>query len=222
MSSPYIDLHSHQPSTITPELLRLQSLRLGQSPSKDLPYSLGLHPWYAEDLRQDSLDRLILQAESSSLVWAIGEAGLDKLSHIPLDTQRHYFLEQIKLSEHLQRPLVIHCVRAWSELLTLRREARAAQAWIVHGFRGKAQLAEQLLRAGIYLSFGQYFQPDSLRLADQSQSFFLETDEATCSIQTIYTKASATLSKPPNILRTEIADRLARICPEIKQFTVIR
>lgn len=220
MLSPYIDLHSHQPSTITPELLRLQSLRLGQSPTENHPYSLGLHPWYAEDLRQNALDRLISQAQSSSLVWAIGEAGLDKLSSIPLDIQIHYLREQIKLSERLQRPLVIHCVRAWSELLTLRREARAAQTWIVHGFRGKAQLAEQLLKAGIYLSFGQYFQPDSLRLADQAQRLFLETDEATCPIQEIYTKASATLSKPTDILRTEIADRLAKICPEIEQLTV--
>ncbi|MDO4692677.1 MAG: TatD family hydrolase [Porphyromonadaceae bacterium] len=218
MPSPYIDLHSHQPSAITPEFLRLQSLRLGQSPFENHPYSLGLHPWYAEDLCQESLDRLISQVKSSSLIWAIGEAGLDKLSSIPLDIQIHYFREQIRLSERLQRPLVIHCVRAWSELLTLKRESRATQTWIVHGFRGKAQLAKQLLRAGLYLSFGEYFQPDSLRLADQAQRLFLETDEATCSIQTVYSKASARLSKPTDVLRAEIADRLARIYPEIDQF----
>lgn len=52
------------------------------------------------------------------------------------------------------KPLVIHLVKAVDELLKVKRDLRPSNPWIIHGFRGKAALAEEYLKHGFYLSFG--------------------------------------------------------------------
>ena len=64
---------------------------------------------------------------------------------------------------------------------------------MIHGFRGKATLADQLLRQGFYLSLGYYFQPETARVAWPGR-LFLETDEANVSIQVVYARVAEALS----------------------------
>lgn len=159
-------------------------------------YSVGLHPCYEEDMSEESLALLKKRlAEEREHIWAIGEAGLDKLSPIPLERQIYYMERQIALSEHLGLPMVIHCVRAYNELIRLRRESRATQEWIVHGFRRKATIAEQLLRAGISLSFGEYFDPQALGLAYLQGKAYLESDESKIKIEDIWQQATQAIEQ---------------------------
>ena len=60
----------------------------------------------------------------------------------------------VALSERLGKPLLLHVVRAYAEILALHKRVRPSQPWIVHGFRGKPALALQLVKAGFYLSVG--------------------------------------------------------------------
>lgn len=55
------------------------------------------------------------------MVWAIGECGLDKYSQVDFDIQKQYFIKQIELSELTHKPLIIHCVKAYNELLNLKK-----------------------------------------------------------------------------------------------------
>ena len=89
--------------------------------------------------------------------------------------------------------MIIHCVRAWEELIACRKAIRPKQPWLIHGFRGKAPLAGQLLRQGFYLSLGYHFQPEAARLA-WPERLFLETDEAAVSIQVVYGRVAEALS----------------------------
>lgn len=184
----------------------------------DMPYSLGLHPWFAEDLTPQSYERLSERIATSPEIWAVGEAGLDHLSSVPLQEQLHYFRLQVALSEQTQRPLVIHAVRSWSELLAEHRKLSPRQAWIIHGFRGKSALAEQLLRAGFYLSFGEYYQAEALALAYKARKLFLESDDALASIQDLYAQACATLDVEPEPLRQSIFQTLLSVAPSLERW----
>ena len=110
-----------------------------------------------------------------------------------MQRQRSLFVRQAGLAEELGKPLIIHCVRAWEELIACRKAIRPKQPWVIHGFRGKATLADQLLRQGFYLSLGYYFQPETARVAWPGR-LFLETDEANVSIQVVYARVAEALS----------------------------
>ena len=101
-------------------------------------------------------------------------------------------------------------MRAQDELLRLRKELHPDQPWLSHGFRGGIDQARQRLRAGLYLSFGKYFRPESLAAAHAEGRAFLETDDdATLSIQSVYQAASEVLRTAEGELRYQL---YARAC----------
>ena len=57
------------------------------------------------------------------------------------------FREHVKLSEMLRKPLIVHCVKAVDELLAIRKEMGVTHPWVLHGYRGGPEQAEQLRRA---------------------------------------------------------------------------
>ena len=61
--------------------------------------------------------------------------------------------------------------------------------WIIHGFRGKPLVAYQLLQHDFYLSYGEKYNEESLRITSPER-LFLETDEARISIETLYVRAA--------------------------------
>ncbi|HEX2977163.1 MAG TPA: TatD family hydrolase, partial [Bacteroidales bacterium] len=137
---------------------------------------------------------------NNPLVIAIGEAGFDKLKGPSFELQRKVFRMQVELSESLKKPLIIHCVRAWEELLSVHKEMRPEMPWMIHGFRGKIKLAEQLLSKGFYLSlwFEFVLRPESsdlIRALPQNR-IFLETDGADVDIRDIYLKVSDDINLP--------------------------
>ncbi len=182
----YVDMHTHTSNAKQEEVYALKSWRINELKTSLLqgqeklnsPHTLGLHPYFDEDLREEELQSLAdYLGTKPKHLWGIGECGLDKRSSVPLVKQIEFFKSQIILSEQYQKPLVLHIVKAWDELLAIKKELKPKQKWIIHGFRGKVTLAEQLLKADLYLSFGLYFQEDSFRLAHQRGKAFLETDE---------------------------------------------
>lgn len=195
--APYLDLHTHHVRS-TPETIQIRSCRLsevGTLPTHpSLYYSIGLHPWFADELCEEALPHL-QEALRTPHVLALGEAGLDKATQrTAFSDQIRLLRAQIQLSEELGLPLILHLVRAQDELLCLRKEIHPDQPWLIHGFRGGIDQARQLLRAGLYLSFGRHFHPESLAAAHAEGRAFLETDdEETLSIQSVYQAASEVL-----------------------------
>lgn len=204
MHAPLVDIHTHQNYPPSPEIISLRSLRpLEQFTSNQL-HTCGLHPWYAADLTEQAFAHLSSRLQHEAF-WGIGEAGLDKLSPVALNTQILFFQKQVELSEALTLPLVIHCVRAWGELLQCRKGCR--MPWIIHGFRSKVALAKQLLASGCYLSLGQYYQSEVLVLAHEAGRLFLETDDKALNIALMYEQAAQQLALPMEQLQRELYDR---------------
>ena len=143
--------------------------------------SVGLHPWHlTEDWmeKMPEIEQMLMKGDSF-----VGECGLDRVCDTPYERQVAAFAEQIALSERLQRPLILHCVRALDDVLRLKRAA--SQTWVFHGFRGKPQQLCQLLDHGFYVSFGFRYNEESLMLCPLDR-LFLETDDAPHSIVPLY------------------------------------
>lgn len=171
-------------------------------------YSVGLHPWRIgeEGLTMDAL----AAAAQHPQVVAVGEAGLDRLARAPLEqVQLPLFEQQARLADELGLPLVIHLVRCTAEVLASRRRLRPQVPWVVHGFRGKRQLAEELLRHGLYLSFGERYQAEALR-ATPPDRLLLETDESPVPIEDLYARAAACLARPAGELLQAVQANVRR------------
>lgn len=128
---------------------------------KDWHFSVGVHPWDSDG--DYDLDAIAVAAEHPQIV-AIGECGLDALRGADLATQEEIFRWHIALSERLGKPLIIHAVRTIQRIIEIHRELRPIQPWLIHGFRGKPQLAASLVREGIHISIGQKFNPAILEV----------------------------------------------------------
>ncbi|MDR2919541.1 MAG: TatD family hydrolase [Tannerella sp.] len=201
----YYNIHTHHPPTSPDEKAIISiDIRNPHPLEASFYYSAGVHPWYASE---DLFNALQAIAKQPNIV-AIGEAGLDKLTSTPWELQKKLFLDQINLAENLEKPLIIHCVKAWPELLTIHKTTCPSVPWIIHGFRGKEELAHQLLHAGFYISFGQYFQPNAIKKAWDAHRLFIETDESDINIKDIYTSVSSLLAVSEKDLSQEILSNL--------------
>ena len=150
--------------------------------------SMGLHPWHLTEDRNafESLKKYAGQPQ----VIAVGECGLDKIRGPQLAVQEYYFRLQIRLASELRKPLILHCVRAFEEVLKILQEEKTMVPIIFHGFRKKQQLAEQILRNGYLLSFGAALinnpELQTVLANTPANQFFLETDDASLSVKDLY------------------------------------
>lgn len=180
----FFNIHTH--SLVHPE-----SEILAQSPdlfpSDKLPIytSIGIHPWFLTEENAESQWKALQKQVSHPSVLAIGEGGLDKLKGPDMELQVKILKQQVALSEEKSLPLIIHCVKAFNELIQLKKELRPHQPWIIHGFRGKEALAIDCIRHGFYLSYGEHFQENALKATPQ-EKLFIETDESEVPVQEIY------------------------------------
>jgi TatD DNase family protein len=128
--------------------------------------------------------------------------------------QQQLFTAQIQLANQLQKPLIIHCVRAYEEVQHLLQQQHNAVPVIFHGFNKNAVLAQQLISKGYYLSFGKAVLQDAmqevLRAVPRDKIFF-ETDDSDYSIETIYTAAATALQIDINSLSLQIQKNAAAV-----------
>ncbi len=148
----FTDIHAH--SAVGPDILTSitpdQEITTEQGSAW---YSVGIHPWNTDrPVTEETWAELERKLQDRRVV-AVGECGLDALRGGDESAQEEVFLRQVQLAEKYDMPLIIHCVRRFGRLLELRRQHRAGQ-WVVHGFRGKPELARQLAAAGIAISLG--------------------------------------------------------------------
>ena len=187
-------LTSPRTSISAPERALVTSCPTGQT--DQAYFSLGIHPWFIENQDIQAAFKTLNNYRNNPRLLAIGECGLDKCIDTPMTVQREVFDYQIELAEQWEKPLIIHCVRAFNELIQIKKLKKPALPWIIHGFNHPPQLAKQLLQHNCYLSFGKALlfteskAAEALKLTPPDR-FFLETDDATdVPISAIYSAAA--------------------------------
>jgi len=199
----YIDFHTHkkvfEPETlnvISVELADLESLAMDNLEEKF--FSIGLHPWRLPantDNLDEDLWRLRKTLELKKVI-AIGEAGFDRLWGPPQKVQETYFSEIIKLAEELNKPLIVHCVRYYPELLAIKKHCPRDLKILVHGYNGNVEILKQLFKHDFYVSFGSLSlkREEICELICQKPKYLkhlcLETDDSGITIKEIYERAS--------------------------------
>ncbi|MDE6714938.1 MAG: TatD family hydrolase [Muribaculaceae bacterium] len=168
------DIHTHNPDAFD-AVINYDPVVDSFIMHPDKFYSVGIHPWHTSLVTDNDLVTLSSLAQSSNVV-AIGEAGIDMLKGGDINSQISLFEYHVQLSESLYKPLIIHCVKAVDDIIRLRKKLSPLQIWIYHGFRGKPQLARQLIQHGFYLSFGKIYNNDSLSVAIDNNRAFYESD----------------------------------------------
>lgn len=120
--------------------------------------AFGLHPWYAAEQPEDWAEVLRRALHAHPAAW-VGEIGLDtlKTSRAPEATQEQAFETQLRLARELDRPVNLHCVKAYPKMLELLDRCYVAdgpRTFLVHSFNGAHQDIEKFRQRGAYFSIG--------------------------------------------------------------------
>ena len=217
MNPPFVDIHTHtaKPSA---NLIQIVNLDLDQPCPKQGYYSYGIHPWALDDaeFQAEKASQILKEKLKMPQVFALGEAGLDKMHKASFERQIELFERQIELSEALKKPMILHDVRSHNEIIALRKKHRAKQPWILHGFNGTEEDAQQLIGQEISLSVGEsLLHPERkihkfFKFIDLNY-LFLETDMADIGVETIYEAAANLAEMDLPTLKTRIFTNFARL-----------
>lgn len=201
----YINIHSHNNPSANEWTIQNLHFHWEKAALKGF-YSIGIHPWYIEKNGLEQLAELKKQSHHPHVI-AIGECGLDKACTTDFSLQQTVFEEQIILANLLQKPLIIHCVRAWEEALSLLKKQKNKEKVIFHGFVKNETIAQKIISRGYYLSFGEGLEQERIRKVLRHippNRFFLETDDAALTIENVYDLAAAALSIDRNSLSLQL------------------
>lgn len=119
--------------------------------------SFGLHPWKVSERSEQWIDNLrgFLGDYPHA---AIGECGLDRWMKNPDPAAQHrIFKDQLNLALALERPVTIHCLKAWGPLLDELQGMPELPTFLLHSYGGSIEFARQCLPLGARFSFSGYF-----------------------------------------------------------------
>jgi TatD DNase family protein len=106
----------------------------------------GLHPMHADRWSADAEETL--QRFVPDIV-AIGEIGLDYSEGMPSrELQQSVFLAQLKIAEKAGLPVIIHCRKAFADLLQILGEVRLTGG-VMHAFSGSVEIARECIELGL-------------------------------------------------------------------------
>lgn len=142
----------------------------------------GLHPWYIQHRSPEWRERL--ERLLAGVAVPVGEVGLDRFlrERDERDMER-VFREQLSLARRLERPVFIHCVRAFDWLLeVLRSEPDLPWGMLIHACAAPLPAMHELAARGAFFSFaGTVLHPNNRRgrealVAAPLERLLLETD----------------------------------------------
>jgi TatD DNase family protein len=199
----FIDFHTHNGHG-TADTVAVVNLMAGDDLNTKLVtntlFSAGIHPWHLTAENADLLKTELIFTMAHPHVVMIGEAGFDTLRGPEMNVQYNVFCYQAEIAEEVQKPLIIHCVKGWDLLLKAKEEIKPSVKWIIHGFRGKKELAQSLAKEGFLFSLGEKGISDDIVEKTGWEKLFPETDDSGSSIKDVYRKFSEVTGKSPEDL----------------------
>ncbi|HEX2866327.1 MAG TPA: TatD family hydrolase [Ignavibacteriales bacterium] len=218
-ADPFINIHTHRDNCLSDEVSLInifaeefESYALKES----CFYSVGLHPWNIKNTDTEKAIENVRKASSHPMIKAIGEAGLDRAIEVSWEVQTEIFIRHLEIAEEARKPVMIHCVRAFSDIIAIKKKFKFTRPWIIHGYNSNLQTAGELLRHGCYLSFGKFLFNSKSKVPEvfpevSLDRFFLECDDSNLSIEEVYLKASALKNLPVDSLKHHLKDNFLKL-----------
>lgn len=189
----YINVHSHS-SSVKEAVLEIVNQYPKEFINDENYFSIGIHPWYIDENASEYELQIIEEKLQLEKCLALGECGLDKRRETPLEVQIAVFEAQLLLAEKYRKPIIIHCVAAFQEVIALKQKLKITVPMVIHGFSKNEELTQQLLKQGFYLSFGKYLiknpELEFVFTNIPNDRFFLETDTIDEGIEQVYALAA--------------------------------
>ena len=227
----YFDIHTHV-RELDEDISSVVNI-LPDDPVPDGHFSVGVHPWFVDRSGFEKQLEFVRQKVLNKNCVAIGECGLDRPTFCKSggvgdktisvkrgqELQEEVFRTHIEIANFAEKPLIIHCVRAFPELLSIKKSTKAHTSWIIHGFRGSQEIADKLVDGGISLSFGKSLlskKTSSSKVKEifkalPATSILLESDNVdkiSCDIRNIYQAAAKirgiTVERLQNIIQNNM------------------
>jgi TatD DNase family protein len=216
---PFIDIHTH-PDHYEPQTIIVQNIYPGDGFAAFTGrnfYSVGLHPWHIGTREENNQSlQLVEQALEFDHVIFVGEAGLDKVIEKDFAEQMHVFEAQAYIAEEYQNPLIIHCVKAYSEIIHLRKKMDPSMPWILHGYTGSLELTKQMAEMNFMFSFGDILFRENAKAIESFKylpvnRIFFETDEMVGEVDQVYHQAALIRQVSVEMLREAVWKNFNRI-----------
>lgn len=201
----FVDIHTHIDNQ---SVIKIVS----ENFEEKILITWGVHPWEV-GAEQYEVPR---DLRSLGMTAAIGEVGLDKVHNDTFEKQLEVFEEMIRLSESYRKPVIVHCVRAYSEIIEMRKKTKATMPWVIHGFNSSVETMRQLLKYDIYISLGDILyrnENQAVKILKDIpiERLFLETDVSGRDIKDVYAKAAALMGCEMDFLCNKIFENYGRL-----------
>lgn len=216
----FVDIHTHIDNQ---SVIRI----IDDSFEEKILKTWGVQPWEVDDFNLSQISQisqnwtttgfgLLKQTDSADLVWGIGEVGLDKVHKETFEKQVEVFEEMIRLSESYGKPMIVHCVRAYSEIIEIRKKMKAKMPWVIHGFNSSVETMRQLLKYDMYISLGVVLyrnENQAIKILKDIplERLFLETDVSGRDIRDVYAKAAELMGCEVDFLCKQIFENYGRL-----------
>lgn len=184
---PYVNIHTHR--NCDGSVVALRSYDIGLEfvtlHEGDCAISVGLHPWSADN----SCSQSLIESLKSAELVAIGEIGLDFHRDVDRGSQVRCFEEQLKIAIDRDVPVIIHCVKAFEEIMAILRRYSARRV-VFHSFVGNTLQIARVVERGYYISISPITLMSSRSVEAIGQidkeHIFIETDDSDIDIKTMY------------------------------------
>jgi TatD DNase family protein len=199
--SPFVNIHCHTNENRHAVIIQNVFVQNRREIVPKGMYSLGLHPWHLNKLQADfdihELLRYFIKRDKNLV--AIGEIGIDRSIAVDVELQMRYFEIQLGIAQEYGLPVIIHCVKAYSDLIHCKKKLKITIPLIIHDYYGNEIITKELLANDFYFSFGkQCMLHNKNAFAALTiiplHKLFLETDDEGFELIDIYRFASNELN----------------------------
>lgn len=185
----FVDVHTHTHAHRNAVKSLFSSKYLDREFPDNQFFTSGVHPWFADvDLAQKFFNAIKKQPHANLI--GIGECGLDRIKGSDFEIQKEVFALHLELAKKLDLPVVIHQVKATSDLMPFLKKYNSL-TYVLHGFIGNKIQTKSLLDYNVYFSFGNILNQMSLKLQGaleiiSADRIFMETDDKEDDISVYY------------------------------------
>jgi TatD DNase family protein len=147
---------------------------------------------------------------------AVGEIGIDRSIMIPIEIQTKVFEIQLIIAQTYNLPVIIHSVKAYSDIIHCITKCKITIPIIIHGYYGNNEITSKLLTNGFFFSFGKQLMLKNKNALSALKSIplermFFETDDEHYVIQSIYQFAAKELNLSVKHLKEKIGNNYTAI-----------